>query len=156
MFGHSISDAAGIEVEPQVIGFLVALVEALRPRYVIETGCYHGTTSAAIGQALLVGSLDTMDIDERSVGLAREACAGLPVTVHWGDSLTFVPTQPIDFAFLDSDPYIRLRELEHFAPYLAPDAVVAIHDSRDLPQPKEGWRWVNLPTPRGLLLVQAD
>ena len=155
MFGHSISDAAGIEVEPQVVGFLVALVEALRPRYVIETGCYHGTTSAAIGEALIVGSLDTMDIDSYSVELATAFTQGLPVTVHHCASLDFTPSQPIDLAFLDSDPDIRLHELEHFAPYLAPDAIVAIHDSRDLPQPKEGWRWVNLPTPRGLLLVQA-
>ena len=156
MFGHAISDQIRVEAEPGVVYFLAALVKALCPRYVIETGCYHGTTSAAIGEALDVGTLDTMDIDFHSVELASAYTQSLPVTVHHCSSLDFAPTQPIDLAFLDSDPYIRFQEAEYFRPFLAPDAILAIHDSRDMQWTDLDWRWVNLPTPRGLLLLQAN
>lgn len=156
MFGHGSSDVATIEVDADELALLCGLVRALRPRYAIETGSYHGTTSAAIGRELAIGSLDTMETDEYSVGMARQACVGLPVTVHHCDALDFIPTQPIDFAFLDSGiGDQRLRELDYFAPYLASNAIVAMHDARDLPWP-QGWRFVNLPTCRGLLLLEAS
>lgn len=155
-FGHGDTDIALIEAHPAERVLLTALVRALCPRYAIETGCYHGTTSAAIGASLDIGHLDTMDTDEYSVGLARQACVGLPVTVHHCDSLDFIPAAPIEFAFLDSGiGRQRLVEAAHFRPYLAPEGIVAMHDSRDLAWPL-GYRFVNLPTARGLLLLQAD
>jgi predicted O-methyltransferase YrrM len=156
MFGHAPVDAQRIEVEQPVVDLLVSLVRSIQPRYVIETGTYHGTTAKAIGEALEVGHLVTVEIDAVGVELSREATIGLPVTVIHGSSLDFIPDRPVDFAFLDSGVDVRLLELEHLRPHLAPDAVMAMHDSRDLWPQLDGWRWVNLPTPRGLLLFQAD
>lgn len=157
MFGHGPDNITLVEPEPAVVNLLVALAQALEPRYVIETGCYHGSTSAAIGRVLDGGSMDTMDIDQYSVDLAKEATHGLPVTVHFCSSLDFIPVQPIDFAFLDSGiGNLRTRELQHFTPYLMSNAIIAIHDSRDIAIDYSDldWRSVNLPTPRGLLLLQ--
>jgi predicted O-methyltransferase YrrM len=156
MFGHSPENAAVAEAEPEVVGLLRTMIRAIQPRYVIETGCYHGTTSRAIGEALTIGHLDTMDIDSYSVDIAHRATMGLPVTVHHSSSLDFIPDRPIDFMFLDSGiGDLRARELSHFYLWTHKDTVVAMHDSRDLPWPI-GWRHVNLPTPRGLLLLQQD
>lgn len=156
MFGHGQTDIALIEAHPAERVLLTALVRALCPRYVIETGCYHGATAWSIGSALDIGHLDTMDIDDYSVGLARQACVGLPVTVHHCDSLDFMPDRPIDFLFLDSGVGDqRVKELDHFAPYLAPEGIVVMHDSRDLPWPN-GYRFVNLPTARGMLVLARD
>lgn len=160
MAGHSPANVVATQAEPATVGLLSWLVSSLSPRYVIETGCYEGRTSKAIGAALDIGFLDTMDIDEYSVEVARLECLGLPVTVHECSSLEFIPRAPIEFAFLDSDiGDTRLLELERFRPFLAPGATVAIHDARDLwtTWPAlDGWRWITLGTPRGLLLLQAD
>jgi predicted O-methyltransferase YrrM len=153
-FGHSPANATVIEAEPQVVEFLVALVKALNRRYVIETGTYHGTTAKAIGRAI-GGHLDTIEIDEYSANLARQEVLFLPVTVHHMSSLDFKPDRPVDFAFLDSGVEIRKLELDHFRPFLAQDHLIAFHDSRDIRPDLDGWRWVDLPTPRGLLLLQA-
>ena len=159
MFGHTYFDTLRIEVEPETVRLLVCLVDALDPLYVVETGCYHGTTSVAIGHALRRGHLDTMDIDEVSMATAGELCKGLPVTVHHCSSFDFIPIMAVDLAFLDSGiGDTRLREMEHFRPFMAVDGLVAIHDAVDLwdPWPElAGWRWVRLGTPRGLLLAQA-
>lgn len=160
MFGHGPANALAIEVEDAVAEFLGSLCAALRPRYAIETGTYHGKSAGAISERLEIGHLDTIEIDEYSVDLARERLRSLPVTVHHCSSLDFIPKAPIEFAFLDSGiGDIRFRELEHFGSYMAEDATVAIHDSLGLWSewvPAPGWRWINLRTPLGLLLLQKD
>jgi predicted O-methyltransferase YrrM len=133
--------------EPQTVELLVSLVKALRPRYVIETGTLRGDTARAIGGSLDIGHLDTIDTDDYGVVFDG------PVSFCHMDSRDFIPDRPIDLAFLDSDPNIRFEEAEHFRPFLAPDGLIAIHDSRDFGRPDD-WRWVQIPTPRGLLLLQ--
>lgn len=157
MFGHGPANVAVIEAEREVGFLLGALVAALNPRYVIETGTYHGFTARCMAENLAVGWLDTMETDSYSVGIATEALVGLPATVHQGDSLDFTPDRPVDFAFLDSGiGDQRLFELSHFEPFLAPTATVAIHDAKSLAlEIPPGWRCVNLHTPLGLLLLQA-
>jgi predicted O-methyltransferase YrrM len=161
MFGHTPEDAAKVEVEPEVLVLLVALVGALHPNYIIETGTYQGTTAKAIGEVLAAqgnGEMDTMEICEQCVDTARLKVAGLPVTVHHDSSLNFVPKKPIDFAFLDSNVGdVRFQELKRFAPHMAPQGIVAIHDAKGLWPAKpsfKGWRWVRLTTPLGLALFQ--
>lgn len=141
--------------EPQTVEFLVSLVRSIAPQYVIETGTFHGDTAKAIGGALGIGRcfFDSIEIDQQSVDIARANLDRTDVRVRHMDSRDFIPDRPIDLAFLDSDPNIRFEEAEHFRPFLAPDGIIAIHDSRDLTRP-DGWRWVQVPTPRGLLLLQ--
>ena len=157
MFAHSAAEVHVYETEYESEALLVGFCKALRPPYVLETGSFHGKTSAAIGRALTVGRLDTIEIDSYSVERAREATVGLPVTVHHCSSLDFIPPMEINLAFLDSAPDIRLQELEHFRPYLGAGAVVAIHDARDIWAEWPafvGWRWLNIGTPKGLALLQ--
>ena len=99
MFTHG--DPERWEAEPEVVVLLASIVKSIQPNYVVETGCYHGTTTKALAEALDFGHLDTMDTDISSVTAATGLCCDLPVRVHHCSSLEFVPEQPIGFAFLD-------------------------------------------------------
>jgi predicted O-methyltransferase YrrM len=158
MFAHGPQGVIDAQPAPVEVEFLRALVDVLDIRYAIETGCYHGTTAAAIGRTLSTsGWLDTMDTDEYSVGLARQECVGLPVGVHHCSSLDFTPDCPVDLLFVDGDPALRGADLAHFAPHMVPLGLAVVHDAKHLAFKADdlgGWDWVNLPTPRGMLLLQ--
>ncbi len=157
MFGHSPANVAATVPEAEVLTLLHVIVKALRPRYVVETGTYHGASAAAIGSALDIGLMDTLEIDQYSVDVATRVLVDLPVTVHHCRSLDFIPRAPVEFAFLDSGiGDMRMQELEHLRPFLAPSALVAMHDAHDLWKPQAGWRFVSLATPQGLVLIQHD
>lgn len=154
--------------EAEVTGFVAAMVRAVQPEYVLETGTHTGTTARAIGQALAAnghGHLVTIERDAAKAAAAGEMLArtpgpvgaGLPVMVVHGDSLGYVPEQPIDLAWLDSATDARVPEFYRFRPYLSPRAVVMFHDTGPhqplaglLGQLRDVLDLVTLPTPRGV------
>jgi predicted O-methyltransferase YrrM len=125
--------------EIEVLDFLYALVVMLKPKVVIETGCYHGHGTEQLLWGIVdnkLGELYTCDVGWESIKITSERildklgeqtytllqCSGL-------DLITQVPA-PIDLAFLDSGPdEIRTNELRALYPKLAPGGVVAIHDT---------------------------
>jgi predicted O-methyltransferase YrrM len=156
---HSPDRAA---TETEVSRFLAALCVALRPSRVLETGAYKGYTSEAIGSALVgIGHLDSLEIDPAVAREARARIERLPVTLHQVSSLEFIPQEPLDLIFSDSEYALRPLELARFRRFASNRCVWALHDSRH-----EGLRAaldeleerglitdvIQLPTPRGLAL----
>ncbi len=160
-------DRAATEIE--VSQFLGALCIALRPARVLETGAYKGYTSEAIGISLVgIGHLDSLEIDAAVAKEARTRVQELPVSLHEVSSLEFVPEEPLDLIFFDSEYDLRPLEIARFRRFASRRCIWALHDSHH-----EGLRTalaelrgdgvitevLHLPTPRGLALgryVQAD
>lgn len=151
----------GMASEYGTADFLYGFVRLLKPRVVVETGCYHGHASLAIGRALKAngrGVLHTCDINLQCVeAVEREAQKEeLPIYVHQmtgEDCLQLVERQwPIDLAFIDSAASMTTRNQE-LASIRA--GLVVVHDARDFlgakdaPQPQ-----IFIPTPRGLAFYQ--
>ena len=155
--------------EHQVTALVAAMVVALQPDFVLETGTYLGDTANAIGEALLAngsGVLVSLEVDELRAEAAAKRCSGLPVSVRCGDSLTWTPTVPIDFAFFDSAADIRHLEFLRFLPWMNRSTVVGFHDTG--PQhvfrerylaPLEAAGYISplyLPTPRGVCFSRVN
>lgn len=142
---HSTDDLA---TEDEVSRLVGAMVTALRPRVVVETGAHTGTTTRFIGQALAEagrGHVYAVEIKPEVAASARERCAGLPVTVVEADSTEWEPRDaPIDVMWLDSEPWLRASEIRRLAHWCTDRTVVGVHDTG--PQH----------TTRGFLDVLAD
>ena len=166
----------GDSTEIQVSQLIGALVTALQPDYVIETGTAWGVTTRRIIKALQGnghGKLFTLEVDAEPERIAyvKERIPGSP---HWEQvicsSLDWEPPLPegsVGFLFTDTFRDIRLAEIEHFWPWLRnPGAIIAVHDSAWDQGPLRGWieqnlvnqqkaRAIDLPTPRGLTLLEV-
>jgi predicted O-methyltransferase YrrM len=121
-----------LATEHEVSELVGALVGALRPDLVVETGTHHGWTSAAIGRSLSeagVGRLVTLEVDETCIPTALDRCAGLPVDIVVQASLDYLPDGPIDVLWLDSLTCLRVPEFRHFLPWLHDRSVVGFHDT---------------------------
>jgi len=150
--------------EIEVTELVAALVRALQPEIVVETGVLHGQTTRAIGDALARNGHGTLYALEIMYEYARIAAAELrhmPVHVLAADSTGWIPPGPIDFAFLDSELDTRAREIEHFWPWLHAGTVLAIHDTgphhpvrKTLDQFADKLVLLDLPTPRGVTLAR--
>lgn len=147
----------GMASEYEVSEFMAALVRLLKPKAVIETGCYQGHTSMAIGQALKVngrGVLHTCDeVLEHVLSLEeRVRAAELPVVVHHlrGVECCRRYASVVDLAFIDSaaDMDVRKEEMDSLR-----QGLIVVHDARDFAQ-VAGPPVLFIPTPRGLAIYQ--
>src|SRR5271169_5705555 len=81
--------------EAEVSELVAAFVRAIQPELVLETGCWHGFTTAAIAQALARnghGRLVSVELHEEVAAIARQRCAGFNNTsIVVCDSLTYTP-----------------------------------------------------------------
>lgn len=160
-----------IAMEKDVAFFLGALVLALKPVCIVETGTYLGQTAEAMGRAAKengFGTVYTLEVDANRVEQAQRRCMGLPVVCVYGDSRQFVPPAPIDLLVLDTEPELRDIELIYYRQWASPRCIIAVHDtavvfeSRFIEMterlkalvPKTVSGWIELPTPRGLMLGQ--
>lgn len=152
--------------EHEVTALVAAFITALQPELVIETGSNTGQTTEAIGRALAGnghGHLYSLEVDEALAGKAAQRCEGLPVTIVQADSLSWTPPGEAQFAWLDSEPGIRPLELQRFRRFLAPGAIVGIHDTAPH-HATSGLLWplvaqgiftaITLRTPRGVTFGQ--
>lgn len=154
--------------EAEVTTLVAAMVTALQPDFVVETGTCMGNTAAAIGKALRAngqGSLVSLDVDSKCVAISREKCQELPVSILQMSSMDYVPDRPIDFAFFDSLVRLRVQEFERFFPWMHSRTVVSFHDTgphhpfRELLRPLEIRGLLisplYLPTPRGVMFARV-
>lgn len=153
--------------ETEVTALVAAMVVALQPDFCIETGSWIGTTTRAIGRALAQsghGELVSLEVDEDRCRAAREACRGLPVHVANLSSMTYLPTQAVDFAWFDSLSELRPQEFLRYLPWMHDRTVVGFHDTgpqhpvRDLLAPLERSGVIQplyLPTPRGAMFARV-
>ncbi|MDO8531196.1 MAG: class I SAM-dependent methyltransferase [Dehalococcoidia bacterium] len=164
---YSAYDTDAAEVE--ALEVLAALVRALKPAFVLETGTHLGRSAAYIADALdrnRYGCMVSLEINSDYAAAARDLLAwhgllGLGIgqcDVLQVSSFEYIPPLPIDFLFSDSELGTRRHELERLRPWLAPRAWVAVHDTLthlsvigDLAP--LGWiERVDIPTPRGLTI----
>jgi len=125
----SAPDSQAAEVE--VSRLVAAMVTAIRPDVVLETGTYLGYTAREIGLALSragSGRLTTVEVDEGFAEQARVRCAGLPVTVVTGDTRVYRPAERLDFVWFDSADSIRGEEFRLYYPWMHDHTVVGFHD----------------------------
>lgn len=158
--------------EAEVTELVAAMVRALQPELVVETGTHTAATAIAIGRALARnghGRLVTIELNAAKAAKATEAIARdfietdagpspLPVTVVAGDSRAYTPEQPVDFAFFDSSFDARVPEYRHLRASFSPRAVVMFHDTgphhplRDKLRQLDDLDLIYLPTPRGVAI----
>jgi predicted O-methyltransferase YrrM len=153
--------------EVEVSEFVGALVRALQPDLVLETGTAWGQTALHIGHALVQngqGKLITLEVDPERVSASRRRTALLPVEVREEPSLDYTPARWIDFAWFDSLFELRAPEFLHYSPWLRPGTIVGFHDTGPhhplRPQLDDladqgRLRLIYLPTPRGVGLAQV-
>jgi hypothetical protein len=154
--------------ECEVTALVAAMVTALQPDFVVETGTCMGNTAEAIGKALLAngqGQLVSLEVHPARVAVGRRKCRHLPESILAMSSVEYVPEQPIDFAFFDSLAPLRTREFERYLPWMHRRTVVGFHDTgphhpvRELLRPLEEKGLLvsplYLPTPRGVMFARV-
>lgn len=122
-------------VETAVGEFLYGLVRMMRPEYVLETGTHKGISSSYIGQALKdnkKGMLTTVEIEKEHIRTSETRWDKLGVheyiCVDKENSLEYDVECDCDLMFLDSEPFLRFKELRRYFPRLKPGGFVFIHD----------------------------
>jgi len=154
--------------EVEVTALVAAMVTALQPDFVIETGSGIGGTTEAIGNALRAngqGDLVSLEVDPERIAVARARCRDLPVTILQMSSMDYTPDRLIDFAFFDSLARLRALEFERYLPWMHSRTVVGFHDTGPhhpmrgylLPLEQRGLlvSSLYLPTPRGVMFSRV-
>lgn len=164
----------GYATEVEVTELVAAVVRALQPELVVETGTHVGQTARAIADALSRnshGELITLELDDKlAAAAAHRFEIDKHVTVIAGDSLMYTPPRSIDFLWLDSATYLpvdgdepprsfRVAEYRWFRRWLSDRAVIMIHDTgphREVTRSEldalDDFNVLHLPTPRGVTI----
>ncbi|WP_208347477.1 O-methyltransferase [Pseudaestuariivita rosea] len=123
-------------VEREVGQLYAALVAMERPSRVIETGTNFGYSGLAIGHALykLGGDRHLYTVDVWGCAHLFKGSEAAPyITFLKGSSFDVeLPEERFDMAFLDSDHSYKtiIKELNRFAPIIANDGLIVMHDTR--------------------------
>lgn len=176
------TDADSTECE--VSELLHGLTRALQPDHVLETGTAFGETAEQIGSALCRngrGTLWTLERDEERRALAAERLSFLrhsggihAVRIVGVTATEWKPPPGVEFdlCFFDSYWRYRVTEFEHFRPFMRAGTICCFHDTapghggdRRIPGSdiramivdglRRKIRYINLPTPRGLLIGEV-
>jgi predicted O-methyltransferase YrrM len=157
--------------EKEVLDLLYALVRALKPRLVVETGTFSGISSTYIARAMRengLGQLITCEIDplvhQNACGRFRAAGLSTIIDCRLGSSLDLKIDDQIDLLYCDSDLKARGVEVRRFLHNLNPFGLILMHDAGSrfkvvreaaLQMESEGLISVVLvSTPRGLVIAQ--
>jgi predicted O-methyltransferase YrrM len=136
--------ATRLEGDPNLAALVYALVRALRPRVVVETGVAKGITSAYILAALSdngIGMLHSIDLPPTALVMAQLVGAAIPNnlrkqwTYYWGSARRLLPSvlrraHPVSLFIHDSDhSYDNMRwELEQAWRVLEPGGCLVADD----------------------------
>jgi len=160
-----------VSTELEIIDLLKALVVALKPELVLETGTFLGYSTIKMAEGLRengFGKIITIEYDPAIFAKAQERirASGL---APWIDSRNASSLETkidgaIDLYFSDSKLAIREEEIRRFLPQVDPRGIILIHDASShfesvreaaLRMEKEGLLSVVLmSTPRGLVIAQ--
>ena len=152
--------------ETEVSDFMYSLVRLLKPKVVIETGCYTGVTTLRMARALKAnryGHLSTCDIEQEHVDEMNEISRrrSLPLEAFRTTGLELIGRfDSIDLAFIDSGGD-RAAEIAKVLRRMGRFGVVALHDTAPHHWESGIQESVKLPylymnTPRGLTLFQVQ
>lgn len=161
--------------ELEVLDFLSSLIYMLKPKVLVETGCYHGygTEQLILGCQLNgFGFVYTCDLDAVCIEKTKLKIGGTVFESYAVEQVSGVELiqgilDPIDFAFLDSgNDEARCEELRALYPKLSPGGVVAIHDTGIHTYLREKYlpallrelkmQYIFFDTPRGLTLCRKQ
>lgn len=122
-------------VEIEVGEFLMSLVRLIKPKEILETGCYKGWSSAYMATGLRengFGHVTTLEIEQRhidhSVALWSKLNVSEFITVERIKSLEYQPKTKYQLLFLDSEPDLRFNELIKYFECLDEGGYIFIHD----------------------------
>lgn len=121
------TDETASELELQEL--LYALVRALKPNLVVETGTYLGDATLQLAMACEAngkGRVVTCDTQEKYLAEARKKLARFPVELVLGSSLDLPELKEADFIFSDSDYKFRAAEIGR----AKKGAVILVHDTK--------------------------
>jgi predicted O-methyltransferase YrrM len=161
---HAPDDQA---TEQEVSELAAAFVRAIQPDLAVETGTYRAHTARVIAAALARnghGTLLTVEKDPDLAAAAAGLLRRLPAEVLCGASPGVLPAalagQRVQFAWLDSGPAVRGKELAVLLPFLDAGAVVGVHDTRPGRPPAAAldpriFDVLTLRTPRGVSFAQV-
>jgi predicted O-methyltransferase YrrM len=166
----------GMAIELEVGELIYALVRALKPEHVVETGTHKGFSTLMVAQALKDnqrGHLHTIDIVDYGV-MAECGRFGLEnqVTFIVGESSAVIPSligriPRIDFLWLDADHGTDsvLREVEAATPLLGTGSYIALHDTisdpreaaavREIVRIHPRWQHLSFVTARGFEVMHV-
>lgn len=126
-------DDGGVEVETGE--FLYGFIRRLKPQMVLSTGIYTGVSDLYIAQALKdngFGETTALEFEQFHIARAKELWnkmgVGSFINPILTDSLKFEPKGRYQFMFLDTEPFLRFKELDKFYSYLDEGGYVFIHD----------------------------
>lgn len=157
-----------MSTELEVIEAIAALVRALQPEYVVETGTFRAQLTRAVGKALKRnghGRIVSLEVDDDLVREGRRLCRRLPVEIRPQSSLEFEPEQAIDFAWFDSIRALRDLEFRRYYPWMHQWTIVGFHDTaahhptRQLIDELEAeglLTSIDFPSPRGFTLGRVS
>jgi prolipoprotein diacylglyceryl transferase len=157
--------------EAEVLDFLKALVQTVKPELVVETGTFSGLSTLRFAEGLKangIGRVITCEYDPKVFAMAakRFADSGLGdwIDARNESSLEMKVDGQIDLLFCDSDAPIREQEVRKFLPQMNPHGLILMHDaSSTMKTVREGALKLEaeglisvllLPTPRGLVVAQ--
>ncbi|HJY85839.1 MAG TPA: prolipoprotein diacylglyceryl transferase family protein [Candidatus Acidoferrales bacterium] len=157
--------------EVEVLQFLKGLVTTVKPKLVVETGTFLGTSTLWIAEGLKengFGRVITCESDPVVYVRTKERieASGLAGWIEYRNesSLNLCVQGTIDILFSDSDVPLREQEVRRFLPQVSPHGLILIHDASThlrgvreaaLRLEQEGLlSVVFLPTPRGLVVAQ--
>lgn len=126
-------DDGGVEVETGE--FLYGLIRRLKPQNVLTTGIYTGVSDLYVAQALKdngFGHTTALEYESTHIIRAKELWEKMGVigqiSTVMTDSLKFEPRERYQFMFLDTEPYLRFKELVKFYDHLDEGGYIFVHD----------------------------
>lgn len=157
--------------ELEVLDLLEALVKAVKPQLIVETGTFIGHSAIRMGRALKAngfGRIITIEYDPAVFNKAKQLidASGMGPWIEYrqASSLETKIDEQIDLLYSDSDINIREQEVRRFLPQIRPQGLLLIHDASShfkvvheaaLRLESEGLLSVLLlSTPRGLCIAQ--
>lgn len=157
--------------ESEVSNFVYGLLLLIKPKMIVETGCYTGGITSAIGMALKdnnLGRAVSCDVDESLVNLVTKKMQNMSfdrfVTVLHMTGIMLIQTemaQAVDFAFIDSGYNDREEEIRAILPKMSKYGIIVLHDTaahhkkiHDIQFKFPELQRIYLNTPRGLTLFQ--
>lgn len=164
----------GDSTEREVAALIGALVVAVQPDVVVETGTAFGETTRRITAALMKngrGHLYSLETDPKRIDYVKRHSppehASFWTLVEESSLEWMVPPGPnIDLLFSDTARDIRIEEVLRFLPRMHAGSLAVVHDSSWDAGPLRGWienslvtpglvRAIDLPTPRGLTICEV-
>ena len=126
-------DDGGVEVETGE--FIYGLIRRIKPQQCFSTGVYTGISDLYTAKALQdngFGHLTAIEYEQYHIDRAQELWNKMGVfqqiTVIKSDSMLYKPDKQFQFMFLDTELYLRFKELVRFYPNLDEGGYVFIHD----------------------------